>query len=177
MNGNIFVLAAHCFWSKGSFAPSHDIKNTYVAAGQHDLRYFENSAQKRKLLEVKIHPDWKFNAENFDADIALATMQYPVSFTRTVQPICLPNYNSVFIHPLGTVVGWGKSETSTAATGDHESVPKQIQVRAVTNEECFLSYVEFAKISSPRTFCAGWPGQNIGPCHGKKDELEFVSFN
>lgn len=127
-------------------------------------------------MDIKVHPDWKFNSETFDADIAVATLQYPVSFTRSVQPVCLPNYNSVFIHPLGTVVGWGKSETSGPENGDHESVPKQIEVRAVTNEECFLSYVEFAKISSHRTFCAGWPGQNIGPCHGNNFLLNAMSY-
>lgn len=125
------------------------------------------------MVDIKVHPDWKFNSETFDADIAVATLQYPVSFTRSVQPVCLPNYNSVFIHPLGTVVGWGKSETSGPENGDHESVPKQIEVRAVTNEECFLSYVEFAKISSHRTFCAGWPGQNIGPCHGNNFKINL----
>ena len=141
-------------------------------AGKYDLRYFENNSQKRKLAEIKIHPDWKFNAENFDADIALATFEYPVSFTRSVQPICLPNYNSVFIHPLGTVVGWGKSETSDAVRQPHESIPKQINVKAVTNDVCFVEYIEFAKISSPRTFCAGWPGQNVGPCHGKNKKTK-----
>ncbi|CRK96378.1 CLUMA_CG009795, isoform A [Clunio marinus] len=160
------LTAAHCFWSKGNFAPSHDATNSYIAAGKYDLRYFENTEQKRKLVEVVIHPDWKYNTENFDADIAVATMEYPVQFTTTVQPICLPNFNSVLIHPMGTVVGWGKSETSGPSQNDHESIPKQVGVRAVTNEECFLHYIEFAKISSPRTFCAGWPGQNVGPCHG-----------
>lgn len=93
-------------------------------------------------------------------------MEYPVSITGSVMPICLPTFNSVFIHPMGTVVGWGKSETSTVRE-PHESIPKQINVRAVTNEKCFLEYAEFAKISSYRTFCAGWPGMNVGPCHGE----------
>lgn len=147
--------------------PHHDHTNTYIVAGSHDLRYFEDTSQKRKLLKVKIHPDWKFASENFDADLAVATMEYPVYFTRAVQPICLPNYNAVLIHPLGTVVGWGRSENSGPDKTDHENLPKQVDVRAVTNEHCFLHYVEFAKISSPRTFCAGWPGQNVGPCHGE----------
>lgn len=126
---------------------------------------------------MKIHPDWKFASENFDADLAVATMEYPVYFTRAVQPICLPNYNAVLIHPLGTVVGWGRSENSGPDKADHENLPKQVDVRAVTNEHCFLHYVEFAKISSPRTFCAGWPGQNVGPCHGEWIDFRFVHIN
>jgi hypothetical protein len=138
------------------------VSNTFILAGAHDLRNFESTSQKRKLSKVKIHPDWKYSSENFDADIALITMEYKIYFTRSVQPICLPNFNSVLIHPTGTVVGWGRSEKA-----DHENLPKQVEVRAVTNEKCFLEYIEFAKISSARTYCAGWPGQNVGPCHGK----------
>jgi Trypsin len=76
-----------------------------VVAGKHDLRYFESSSQKREISEIIIHPDWNTNAVNFDADVAVVTMKYPVFYTSAVQPICLPNYNSVLIHPLGTVVG------------------------------------------------------------------------
>ena len=52
-----------------------------------------------------IHPDWNSNAVNFDADIAVATMKYPIFYTNAVQPVCLPNYNAVLIHPMGSVVG------------------------------------------------------------------------
>lgn len=144
----------------------HDETNTFVAAGKYDLRYFEANAQRRNLAKIVLHPDWKPHATNFDADIALATTEYAMYFTNLVQPICLPNFNAVLIHPLGTVVGWGRSEKTGDNKLDHDNLPKEIEVKAVTNEECFLHYDEFAKISSPRTFCAGWPGKNIGPCHG-----------
>lgn len=145
----------------------HDETNTFVVAGKYDLRYFEANAQKRNLAKIVLHPDWKPHATNFDADIAIATTEYAMYFTNLVQPICLPNFNAVLIHPLGTVVGWGRSEKTGDNKLDHENLPKEIEVKAVTNEECFLHYDEFAKISSPRTFCAGWPGKNIGPCHGE----------
>lgn len=99
------LSAAHCFLAKGSFKQTHDATNAYIVAGKHDLRYFEASSQKRDLIDIIIHPDWNTNAVNFDADIAVATMRYPVFYTESVQPICLPNYNAVLIHPMGTVVG------------------------------------------------------------------------
>jgi hypothetical protein len=167
-----FKLAAHCFYGKGAYQQGHDATNSYVVAGKHDLRYFEASAQKRNLLKIILHPDWKPDAVNFDADIALATTEYPFYFTSSVQPVCLPNFNAVLIHPLGKVVGWGRSEKTGDNKADHENLPKEIEVKAVTNEECFLHYDEFSKISSPRTFCAGWPGKNIGPC---KSKLKFLS--
>lgn len=99
-----FESAAHCFYGKGAFKQGHDTTNSYVVAGKHDLRYFEASAQKRNLLTIVIHPDWRPDATNFDADISLATTEYPFYFTSSVQPICLPNFNAVLIHPLGKVV-------------------------------------------------------------------------
>ena len=40
------------------------------------------------LSDVKIHPDWKFNKENYDGDVAIVTLFNPI---RDVQPICLPH--------------------------------------------------------------------------------------
>lgn len=99
------ILAAHCFWSKGAFQQTHSAANAYIVAGKHDLRYFEASSQKRDLVDIIIHPDWNPHTVNFDADVAVATMKYPIFYTNAVQPICLPNYNAVLIHPMGTVVG------------------------------------------------------------------------
>lgn len=41
------------------------------------------------LNDVKIHPDWKFNKGNYDADIAVLTLFNSVVTSKNVQPICL----------------------------------------------------------------------------------------
>jgi hypothetical protein len=105
INFMFHVSAAHCFWPKGSFQQAYSAANAYVFAGKYDLRYFESASQKRELNEIIIHPDWSPHTTIYDADIAVATMKYPIFYTNAVQPICLPNYNSVLIHPMGTVVG------------------------------------------------------------------------
>ena len=56
-------------------------------------------------MDIQIHPEWKFNKENYDADIAVVTLFGPVDVTETVQPICLPEQNDgVLIAQDGVVV-------------------------------------------------------------------------
>lgn len=38
------------------------------------------------LMDVKIHPEWKFNKDKYDADVAVVTLFNAVN----VMPICLP---------------------------------------------------------------------------------------
>lgn len=58
-------------------------------------------------MNIKFHPDWKFNKGNYDADIAIVTLFGPVALTDTVQPICLPAQNDgVLIAPDGIVVSF-----------------------------------------------------------------------
>lgn len=53
------------------------------------------------LMDVRIHEDWKFNKDKFDADIAVVTLFNPT----TAQPICVPPHNSGnLIRPNGVVV-------------------------------------------------------------------------
>lgn len=52
-------------------------------------------------MDVRIHEDWKFNKNNFDADVAVVTLFNPIN----VMPICLPPPNAgALIRPGGVVV-------------------------------------------------------------------------
>lgn len=56
------------------------------------------------LVDVKIHGDWKFNKDVFDADIAVVSLFNPVQFSDSVQPICLPPQSSGSLVLAGGVV-------------------------------------------------------------------------
>lgn len=57
--------------------------------------------EKIDLMDVKIHPDWKFNGAKYDADVAVVTLFNPVS----VMPICLaPGGASDIVVPGGIFV-------------------------------------------------------------------------
>lgn len=40
-------------------------------------------------------------------DVAILTMDSPVTFTHQVRPICLPTGNALYSGITGTVIGWG----------------------------------------------------------------------
>lgn len=72
-------------------------------------------------------------------------------------------------------VGWGKSEaTNPLDTKDHEKVSKKILLNAVSNEDCFLAFNDLVRISSRRTFCAGWPGNEANVCTGDSGSGFYV---
>lgn len=56
-------------------------------------------------MDVKIHSDWKFNKNTYDADVAIVSLFRPVTLSNTVQPVCLPPRESnAIIVPGGVVV-------------------------------------------------------------------------
>lgn len=75
--------------------------------GLHDQsqRTHEN-IQKRKIERIITHPN--FNDFTYDYDIAVLELQSPVTFSKVVRPICLPDPTHDF--PSGKdlwVTGWG----------------------------------------------------------------------
>lgn len=68
-------------------------------------------------------------------------------------------------------VGWGYSELSKLTGKDHETKARELPIRAVRNEDCFLEFPAIASISSRRTFCGGWPGFEANVCIGDSGKL------
>ena len=84
-------------WPKPYFETLKDNANVYVT--------IKNA--NAELMDVQIHPDWKFNKGAYDADIAIVSLFNPVTITETVQPICLPDQNDgVLIAQDGVVVSY-----------------------------------------------------------------------
>jgi len=49
-------------------------------------------------------------------DIAILTMDSPVTFTHQVRPICLPTGSTLYSGITGTVIGWGSLREGVYAT-------------------------------------------------------------
>jgi len=88
-------------------------------------------------------------------------LESEVIFNKYIQPICMPNSNSVVIK-TGIVVGFGKSEDETKV---HENIPKLLETPIHSNEDCFFDYPSLVTLSSRRTFCGG-TGNGFGVCKG-----------
>lgn len=57
-------------------------------------------------------------------------------------------------------VGWGKSESPR----DHEDIPRQVSLQAVSDGICFAEDHVLGVIFTPEMFCAR--GEEAGPCRG-----------
>lgn len=156
-----YFLAAHCIHEKQS-PQAKTIFQIYAFVGRYDLTksVYEPNSKMQNIKKITIHPTWKPKDVRYDADIAILQLQNLVTFSDLVQPVCLPPANLNVFTITGRVVGWGKSES----TEKNEVKPKQVEIPAYGNEDCFFADYRFAQFGSPRTFCAGERGKT--PCQG-----------
>lgn len=88
----------------------YDPKLWTAFLGLHDQRELsDNKIQRRSIKRIISHPS--FNDYTYDYDIAVLELDSPVSFTKEIQPICLPDASHEF--PAGKeiwVTGWGATQ-------------------------------------------------------------------
>lgn len=117
------------------------------------------------LASVIDHPDYNTNQEQrFYSDIAIGKLSETVEYSEFIQPACLwtgDSDQSKIVGQNGVLVGWGRDET-----GVPTAEPKKIEIPVVSEQNCLRSNVAFTKITSDRTFCAGWRNGSEGPCNG-----------
>ncbi|XP_011866173.1 PREDICTED: serine protease gd-like isoform X2 [Vollenhovia emeryi] len=136
-----------------------------VAMGIFDLTQLHaDGTASRKVLSLKIHPDYVPYSYSGDSNLAILILRSPVEFNPLIRPICLwsgsANLENV-VNRTGYVVGWGVD-----AIG-HRDVNKLRMIRAtiVSQETCNSSDTRYARFISKRTFCAG-SSDDKGPCRG-----------
>lgn len=176
------VTAAHCVWRKPA-AIFHvtvgeprkrrarlltnwrgDDGGSYLMSltGEHDRKEDEKTEQKRRVIEVRIHPD--YNQSSSDSDLALLKLYRPVKLGRHVVPICLPAINSTFTRTLATirhstVSGWGR----LAQFGPPARVLQRLELPRVPLQECRL-HTQLNITSN--MLCAGLKAGGRDACEG-----------
>lgn len=90
-----------------------DVARLTVQLGDHNIRQ-TNEVQhiERKVKRVVRHRS--FDMRTLYSDIAILTMDSPVTYSKTVRPICLPQQDTSrqFSGAVGTVIGWGSLRES-----------------------------------------------------------------
>lgn len=114
------------------------------------------------VYDIKIHPDWDFNSDKYDADIAIVILQDAVQFGKFIQPVCLPPARQQPLTGTGRVIGWGKSEKPTL----HDETPSHVEIPAVEGVFCLTKYPKLAIHASIRVFCGGFENKATAPCFG-----------
>ncbi|XP_053306198.1 complement C1r subcomponent [Spea bombifrons] len=157
--GEHWVLtAAHVLRDRYSNAPAEDDPSSVkVYMGGVDV----DEIIKLGYHEVEgyhVHPD--YNPKNFDNDIALVRLRYPVVMNQNVAPICLPEPGKDFIYAdsrKGYVSGYGETENQTISTN-----LRYVAVPMVGRHRC-QAYLDKHKKENPdnvfteNMFCAGYP--------------------
>ncbi|KAG4077905.1 hypothetical protein HA402_013839 [Bradysia odoriphaga] len=156
------LTAAHCIQTKFKLAKLSPDEIT-VRLGAYNLAdRSETDAFNRSVTAIHIHPDWKFNEEKYDADIAILVLTDSVSFSDHIRPVCMPPENYLMDELLGTVVGWGKTENGTA-----EGIPRKIEVNALSDTRCYNTDEGITSYASERSFCGEGSGTpNVGDSGG-----------
>jgi len=174
------ITASHCLHEK-NIETATSMSSVLVQFGRNDLSDDdEKGFVTRSIIDLTLHEDWDpFYDDLYDADIAIIRFNQTVSFSRRIQPICMPMAGED-IHKNGTVVsnqkiffmisdnrllqvGWGIFD-ETGATSQKQLFA---QIDAVDNDECQEIYPEtVAYITSDRTYCGGKPNSGINPCSG-----------
>ncbi|XP_057374920.1 trypsin-1-like [Daphnia carinata] len=148
------LTAAHCV----DKVSSTEMKQLTVDLGMHKLN--PSDAQETKSVgQITIHRGWDSNTNR--NDIAILTLESPVTYSKDVSPICLPSVglNDQFVNKDAAIIGWG----TTKSGGTLPDVLQQATVKVLNNVKCKESYPRLFNsmlcASAPRTdSCQGDSG-------------------
>ncbi|CRL03693.1 CLUMA_CG016756, isoform A [Clunio marinus] len=168
------LTAAHCLQEKGQEAPLTP-SEFVLHLGKYNLSLVYDRGSITAFPEkIKIHPNWNIYQVKYDSDIALIKIDGTVPLRSNIYPACLWS-SAIGMRNIqtGTVVGWGVIEDQL--TTQNQLIPRQIDLKVVTNEVCYENKFMAGLISS-RTFCA--IGENgSGPCKGDSGGGLYMKAN
>jgi len=153
INNRWVVTAAHCISSFSS-------KPYSVVVGEHDWKKVEGTEVEHKVEKVVVHPGWDRAAIN--NDIALLKLKKPVTFTKFVQPACMPSGDAKLGSHNCFITGWGKIKHP----GNMHTYLQEANLIPVTKKVCEAK--NFPSIGVHVTdgmLCAG-DGNVKSGCHG-----------
>lgn len=146
------------------------INDIIVLLGAYNLSAInETGVLRSKLHEIYVHPDWKANKVNYDADIAILVLIETVKFSNQIRPVCMPTNDVIIDGVNGSIVGWGLTENGT---NDHLQYPRRAQTNALNSVYCLTTDPELAYLLSTRSFCGS--GGDGGPNKGDSGGGFFV---
>ena len=120
------LTAAHCVVNINT-GNVKDPGSAQVLIGAHDTT--DSNVDRRDISTIRTHP--KYRNGQYDAGVLF--LSFPLTFTSSVAPVCLPgSIRSLYTGQTATVTGWGL----TGASGDSSPTLQEVEVTVATNEEC-----------------------------------------
>ncbi|XP_062249754.1 coagulation factor IXa [Platichthys flesus] len=149
------VTAAHCLAERrGPF---------FVRVGEYNVYINDTTEQDYEVLSQHTHPRYNASVSLYNHDIALLYLRSPITFSKTVRPICIGP--TAFIEALvknsspATVSGWGR----TRFLGSTADILQKVEVPFVERTECKSSS---SHRITPVMFCAGYDKDARDACQG-----------
>ncbi|XP_042286428.1 transmembrane protease serine 2 isoform X2 [Thunnus maccoyii] len=153
ISSNWIVSAAHCF---------QDYPNPgmwRVRSGGVSL--IQMSSGNGKAVQ-KIISHEKYDTNTHDNDIALLKLYTPLRFTRTVRPVCLPNFGvDLLAGHQAWITGWGALRSS----GPTPYILNQAEVTVYSRETCNRREILSGAITETM-ICAGKLQGGVDSCQG-----------
>ncbi|XP_060808583.1 testisin [Amyelois transitella] len=154
------ATAAHCV----SRARPRDVA---VWLGALDTSAGSDTAWKLGVVQKILHPFFQYRLTQPDRyDIALLKLSRPITFTRHVLPICLPDLELELRGRSGVIAGWGKTDTSNGHTGTN--LLRSATVPILSKEQC-IKWHQSKQISveiHSEMICAGHSDGHQDACLG-----------
>ncbi|TRY75246.1 hypothetical protein TCAL_01672 [Tigriopus californicus] len=128
------LTAAHCI----EHFDEMDLKRMRVYLGDHDLRVRGETIgpeQQSRVSTIIRHKSFK--TSTLHNDVAILVLKDAITYSDSVQPICLEEDTSkLFVGETVQVAGWG----SISEKGSQSSRLRKVDVKVWRNDECRQSY-------------------------------------
>lgn len=154
---NVHILtAAHCV----AHMNSYDVARLKVRLNEYNIKSENDGLNTIELRVRRVTRHKRFNGQTLYNDIALLTLERPISFSPEVSPVCLPSpedRSNTYAGDIATVTGWGALKEG----GRQPDVLMKVNVTVQTNRECEKNYGSDAPggiIDS--MLCASGPGRD-----------------
>ncbi|KHJ43469.1 trypsin [Trichuris suis] len=159
MMTDLVLTAAHCVLEENDvLRPFHEMN---VQIGAHRLSMYETGQQNVRVKRMIAHKSYNFS--NPHSDIAVIQLEYPVQFSKTIQPICLPpEGEKAEVGETCLVAGWGYLKADTHFN-DHLM---QVYVPFLDINECAKNDSYGQKVYKEIMLCAGYMDGGRDACQG-----------
>ncbi|KAM9348480.1 enteropeptidase [Symphorus nematophorus] len=149
------LTAAHCVYGKNVHLQSWTA--VFGLHAQSDVDSVD--VQTRRVDHIVMNTN--YNRLTKQADIAMMHLQQPISFSSSVQPLCLPAEGQNFTAGRKCLIaGWGRE----AEGGSLPDVLQQAEVPLLDQDQCQAWLPEYSITSS--MLCAGYPEGGVDSCQG-----------
>ena len=104
-----------------------------MLVGEHNTA--DSVVDRREVSNIRSHPH--YNNNNADYDFSILFLTFPITFSSTAAPVCLPaSTQSLYTGQVATVTGWGL----TSSGGSQASTLQEAEVEVISNQECSDHY-------------------------------------